>query len=196
MVMSKQVTHKLWGWPAERYIAMAAFAVALCSMVVSVAEFRAARFQQRINAQPRLSYTFYFNESGAGWKIYNSGLGAARLRGFRMFVDGEPVRDFAIIGKSLGLPQLTRFHFTIPRVGDRIAAGQESILYWLDPGPAAAALPEQCKRVNIQACYCSLYGDCWLFSYDGKFHSPDGEHRRDDSCSIFSGEEKGPWWGG
>jgi hypothetical protein len=113
-----------------------------------------------------------------------------------MFVDGEPVRDFVIFGKSLGLPQPITFHFTNPMVGDRIAAGQLNVLYWLDPGPAAAALTEQFNRVNIQACYCSLYGDCWLFSYDGKLHSPDGEHRRDDSCSIFSGEEKTRWWGG
>ena len=187
---------QLWGWPAERWIAMGALVLALCSLVVSVVELRAARNQQRINAQPRLTYTYFYDESGAGWKIHNGGLGAARLRGFRMFVDAQPVNDFVNLGKDLGLPQPVSFRFTNPMVGDRWAAGHENILYWVEPGPAAAVLRKQWTRVNIQACYCSLYGDCWLFSFDGKLNLPDGEHRRDDSCSIFSGQEKSRWWGG
>jgi hypothetical protein len=78
MVMSKrtgQTTDSIKGepngkqlgaWPAERWIAMGALVVALCSMVVSVVELRAARIQQRINAQPRLTYTYFYDESGAG----------------------------------------------------------------------------------------------------------------------------------
>jgi len=163
---------------------------------VSVVELRAARIQQRINAQPRLTYTYYYDESGAGWKILNSGLGASRLRGFRMLVDGKPVNDFDDLGKELGLPQPVPYRFTNPMVGERWAVGHENILYWVTPGPAAAVLREQWTRVNIQACYCSLYGDCWLFSFDGKLNSLDGEHRRDDSCSIFSGQVKSRWWGG
>jgi len=187
---------KLGGWPAERWIAVGALIVALCSLVVSVIELRAARIQQRLNAQPRLTFGYYYNESGAGWKIFNSGLGSARLRGFRLFVDGKPVDGLDALGKVLGLPEPVRFHFINPMRGDRWAAGQQNVLYWVDPGPAAAVLREQFTRVNMQACYCSVYGDCWLFSFDGKLDSPDGEHRRDDYCSIFSGEEKSRWWGG
>ena len=186
----------LWGWPAGMWIALGALVVAVCSLVVSLYEFRAARTQQRINAQPRLTYTYFYDESGAGWKILNSGLGASRLRGFRMFVDGKPVNDFVDVGKDLGLPQPVPFRFTNPMVGERWAAGHENILYWVGPGPAASVLREQWTRVNIQACYCSLYGDCWLFSSDGKLNLPDGEHRRDDSCSIFSNQEKSRWWKG
>src|SRR5262245_47208138 len=181
---------RLWGWPADRWIALAALVVAVCSLVVSTAELRAARMHERINAQPRLMYTYFHDNDGAGWKFHNSGLGAARLRGFRMFVDGRPMRDFIDLGKALGLPLPVPFRFTNPMVGDRYAAGHENILYWVQPGPAAAALHEQWTRVNIQVCYCSLYGDCWLFSFDGKLDSSDGEHRRDDECSIFAGEEK------
>ena len=186
----------LWGWPTGMWIALGALVVAVCSLVVSLYEFRAARTQQRINAQPRLTYTYFYDESGAGWKILNSGLGASRLRGFRMFVDGKPVNDFVDVGKDLGLPQPVPFRFTNPMVGERWAAGHENILYWVGPGPAASVLCEQWTRVNIQACYCSLYGDCWLFSSDGKLNLPDGEHRRDDSCSIFSNQEKSRWWKG
>ncbi|MFZ0927495.1 MAG: hypothetical protein WAN11_02775 [Syntrophobacteraceae bacterium] len=186
----------LWGWPTDRVIALAALAVAFCSMLVSYRQFDAARTQQRLNAQPRFTYTFFWDETGAGWKIFNSGLGPARLRGFRILIDGKPVTDFREVGTALGLPQPVPFRFTNPMVGERWAAGHENILYWVAPGPAEAALRQQWTRVNIQACYCSLYGECWLFSSDGKFSSPDGEHLRDDNCSIFSDQQRNRWWGG
>lgn len=189
-------SNEFLGWSADRWIAFAALFVAALALVVSVCELRDARRHERISAQPHLTYTYFYNDEGAGWKIKNSGLGTARLRGFRILVDGKPVRDFNDLGKALGLPQPVPFRFTNPMVGVRYAAGHENILYWVQPSAAAMTLLKQWTRVNIQACYCSLYGDCWLFSFDGKLNSPDGEHRRDNKCSIFSSEEKNRWWQG
>ena len=112
----------LWGWPADRWIAVAAIIVAICSLWVSIEAQRAARRDAHINMQPRLTYTYFYDEKGAGWKLMNGGLGTARLRGFRMLIDGKPVRDFIEIGKILELPQPVTFRFTNPMVGERYSS--------------------------------------------------------------------------
>lgn len=189
---TKRRTDGFWG-RADRWIALFVAALAL---FVSVNELRDARKHERISAQPHLTYTFFYNDKGAGWKLQNNGLGTARLRGFRMFVDGKPLRDFNDLAPALGLPPPFHRSYTLPMVGDRYATGHETDLYWVQPSSAATTLREQWTRVNIQACYCSLYADCWLFSSDGKLDSPDGEHLQDNRCSIFSSEEKSRWWKG
>jgi hypothetical protein len=183
------------GW-ASIAATWAPIVVALCALVVSVCELRDAREHEQLNSQPRLTYTYYYNEKGAGWTLANDGLGVARLRGFRMSVDSQPVTDFSELGPILGLPTPVPYHFTNPMVGERYPAGHENILYWVEPGDAATALRQRWTHLTIQACYCSLYGECWVFSSDGTLDTPDGEHRRDDSCSPFSGESKARWWKG
>lgn len=186
----------LWGWPHDRWLALGALIAALCSVWVSVCEFRAGRRHERLSAQPMLAYTYFYDEAGAGWRLHNGGLGTARLRAFRIFIDGKPVRDFGDIATALDLTQPVPFRFTNPRVGDRYAAGHENILYWVEPSAAAGELKQKWTRVNIQACYCSLYEECWLFSFDTTLDEANGEHRRDDDCSPFRDEERSRWWRG
>jgi hypothetical protein len=50
--------------------------------------------------------------------------------------------------------------------------------------------------VTFQACYCSLYDECWLVSTDGQFEGEHGGHLRDDDCSAFEHEERNRWWRG
>jgi hypothetical protein len=186
----------LWGWPTDRWIAFAAVVIASCSLFITVTEWRASRQHARISAQPRLSYTYFYNDDGAGWRRSNNGLGTARLRGFRMLVDGEPVRGFIELWQKFEVPFPPDFQFTNPYVGIRYRPGLDNILLWANPGPTATFLKKSWKRVVFQSCYCSLYGECWAVSSDGSLRDADGEHKRDDNCSLFRGQETSRWWKG
>ena len=100
--------------------------ISLCSFSVSVTQCAEAR----LHDQPRLEYTYYYDRTGAGWRVGNSGLGPARLRGFRITVDGVAQTGLNGTWNSLGLPGVPDFSFTNPRVGDLYGAGHEKILFF------------------------------------------------------------------
>jgi len=72
--------------PPGRWIAIAASTVSCFSLTVSMEQCNEARLHDR----PRLTYNYFQNDQGAGWHLINSGLGPARLRGFKIMVDGNP----------------------------------------------------------------------------------------------------------
>jgi hypothetical protein len=185
------------GWSADRWMAATAQVIAISSLALGIIEWREARRQVRLTSQPSLEVMYYHNEQGAGWKIINDGLGAAKLRGFRILVDGERVdEDFENLVARVGLPPSSDFHFLKPMVGTRYAAGSSSVLVWFDAGSAADIVNRKWKSIIIQSCYCSLYDECWLTSIDGKYRDEHGEDLRDDKCSPFKGDPRGRWWQG
>ncbi|HYV19174.1 MAG TPA: hypothetical protein VFC25_09100 [Verrucomicrobiae bacterium] len=185
-----------WRWTLEHSISCAAAVIAACALILSVNESCAARKHARKAVQPYFEYVYFYNESGAGWRLMNSGLGPARLRAFRIQVDGRDVDDFNMLWAALHLPGPPAFRFTNPRVGDRFAPGHENFLFWVEPGPAAAALQVGWTHVNLEACYCSLFDECWLVSTQGNYVGPEGQHKRDDKCSPFENGQKSRWWQG
>ncbi len=176
-------------WPADRWFALVALVTSVCSLSVSINQCE----NSRLHDQPRLEYVFYFDETGSGWRILNSGLGPARLRGFEMTVYGKPQDSLDALFQSLGMPS-TDVRFTNPRVGDLYKAGMSGVLFWVPPGPSSQALQSVWRRVNIVACYCSIHDECWRFDMSA-VPTPYGDPR-DDSCSTFKGQEYDRWWQG
>jgi hypothetical protein len=175
-------------WLAEEWTALVAVVISIFSLSVSVSECE----NTRLHDQPRMAYTYFYDDTGAGWKITNSGLGPARLRGFKLLVDGQPQNGFVELCNSLGLQPI--FQFTNPRVGDLWASGHENTLFWVKPGPSADLLKKTWTRVTIEACYCSIHDQCWLFNSSAS-PSPDGDPR-DDHCKTFTDQPRSRWWNG
>ncbi len=174
--------------------------IALTAVGLSLNEFSAQRTHDKLSVFPRLIYSFEFNETGAGWVSANVGIGPARLRGFEIIVDGIPLPAETDEGKTplpdmlvkaLGLPP-TSSKFTEPRAGDLYEPNHENKLFWLQPGPAEKLILKEWNRVEIKACYCSMYDECWTDSERG----PRGEPRRDDNCEDFKNLPKSLWWEG
>jgi hypothetical protein len=81
-------------WPTDRVIAGASVFIAVCSVLIalssltlSIKEARASRQHDRLSVRPRLSISFDYNRKGTGWTLMNDGIGPARIRGFKIFVD-------------------------------------------------------------------------------------------------------------
>jgi hypothetical protein len=185
------VAKKVGHWPVERWLALGAFAVSIVALGISLQQMRDVRLHDR----PRFGYSYRWNDSGAGWRLKNSGLGQARLRGFKLLVDGKSINDLTNLFPALGFSGPVRFTFTNPLAGELYAPGWENDLIKVTPGPEAEQLNREWTRVEIQACYCSIYDECWLFSIQHAASST-GEDQRDDKCSTFQGEEHTRWWEG
>jgi hypothetical protein len=182
-------------WPGRDLVAFCSMFIALLALILSISESRDRRVHESFSVRPRFGYAYYSNDTGAGWRLMNSGLGPARLRGFRMLVDGIPRSGFDDLIKALDLPLPVQYEFTNPEVGDWYKADHESVLFWIKSSAAAAKLRTVWPRVVLQACYCSIYKECWYFSSDA-LPDPTGDDPRDDDCSTFAAQEHNRWWMG
>lgn len=148
----------------ERWLSVAVGLAAIIAVLVSLYQASLARQQLRASAWPHLSqgngYTF---NSPYQFVVSNEGIGPARIKAFRVFVDGRPVPTWnaavrgltgegepALIYSSFGrgsvlVPGSTRTLLTLP-------AGARAQKFWV-----AAQ-----NRLRTQVCYCSVYDECWL----------------------------------
>jgi hypothetical protein len=151
------------------------------------------REHDRLSVRPKLICSFQYDDTGAGWLCQNQGLGPARLRGFRVFINGveqqgADKQEFGnVIASGLNLPY-THYGFTNVAANLMIPINQPVNLFWVKLGPASEALKAQYKKVGIELCYCSIYDECW-FGWSGVLVSV-----RDDKCSAFSKEPLSNWW--
>lgn len=179
-----------FAWLKGQSFGVLALGISAASLWLGIAN----RTDARLHDRPHLEYTFFYDDSGAGWRFGNTGLGQARLRGFKILVDGQPKNDLDDVWRSLGFPEPPKYNFTMPTVGDLYAAGHNNVFMWTRPGPDATKLMNEWPRVNISACYCSIYDECWVFD-TAAARTPTGD-RRDDECSTFKDDAKTKWWEG
>jgi hypothetical protein len=182
-------------------IAVSSVFVAACSMVIALSslgfaihEAHVSRQHDRLSVQPYFFVSFYFDDTGVGWKAANDGLGPARIRGFKVLVDGVPQKATNtfpdVIRSAFKISIDTKMQFLNPYAGSRVAAGSSFTLAWArSPSPDAAKITDGYNRISFEVCYCSIYDECWLFSSQGPL-----EARRDDACSTFANEPKSIWW--
>ena len=163
---------RIWWWlrkrPEDQWIAMAAVFIAVCALLLSVYEGRAARAHERLSALPVLMMPFFYNDDGAGFVLHNSGLGSARLKWFEATVDKKPQPDWRALCDALGVSSDVRFDFLIPGREVLMREGPGSKILWVPPGPnASAPLILGRERVFLRLCFCSLYDECWMATDHG-----------------------------
>jgi hypothetical protein len=178
-------------WLVANWIALVAILISVFSLSVSVEQCE----DTRLHDQPRLFFEFDYNSAGAGWNVENIGLGPARLRGFKISFDGKPVTDWIDFAKITGVASPYTFNFTNPAVGVLYASGVPKTLFWVTSQSDADALRSHWTQVRIEACYCSIHGQCWAYDSSRPLPDPNGDPR-DDSCSAFKGTAKSRAWNG
>jgi hypothetical protein len=179
-------------WLVDNWLALFALVISVGSLSVTVEQCADAR----LHDQPRMTYEYDFDKTGAGWHVDNTGLGPARLRGFRIIVDGKSMANFEELRESLGLGRAESINvsMTMPRVGYSYPVGYSHPLFWLtSPQSEIDHLSTVWTKVVIEACYCSIHDQCWRFN--SLKVSPNGDPR-DDSCSTFQGMSFSLWWDG
>jgi hypothetical protein len=167
--------------------------IGLSSLFISIYVAQIQRKHDRLSVQPHLNVSFWEGDTGAGWGIANDGLGSARIRGFRILIDGvsQPFTDrwFQLLAGPFHIPE-TKVTFGNPYVGTFVRAGDSPMLVLFHSGAGADILRSDYHRIYIEICYCSIYDECWLAT------SKDVNNQQDNSCRTFAKEPHSPWWHG
>ena len=123
----------------------------------------AARAQLRSSAWP---YVAQSNSYTAGQsytrQVVNEGVGPARIRAFRVLVDGRPVQRWGQAVRTLTDAADSNVVYTTMGRGSVLPAGGTRTLLMLPPGAQAERFwVEAQTRLETVVCYCSVYDECW-----------------------------------
>ncbi|MDJ0653154.1 MAG: hypothetical protein QNJ40_03295 [Xanthomonadales bacterium] len=179
---------------AEMLVAVSAVFVGICALGVSLYEAHLMRQEQRAGVLPLLelsrSYFLRDGDSSDRWRLLfqaeNVGIGPARILDFQVTVDGQPHATWrgavnALVGEPIDVNygQSTINGRTIP-------ADRSVTMFDLADTQHTAAIVAELDRLDFQACYCSVFDECWTTTYQGGF----GEIEPVAGCEVSSAFEE------
>jgi len=147
----------------DRWLSVAAGVAALFAVGVSLYQAGLARQQLRASAWPHLAQSnSYVPEQPYTRQVENQGVGPARVRAFRVLVDGRPVQTWGAVVRSLtGAPDSGVVYSSLSR-GNVLPPGTGVTLLRLPPGAQAGLFWAAAQtRLETVICYCSIYDECW-----------------------------------
>lgn len=155
----------------ERVVSIAAVAVAIAALVVSVYTAFLEREHQRLSVKPRMQISFYYNDVGAGWTLSNLGIGPAHVVWSEALVDGVAQPHWPGVTAAMRIKSNAAFEFTVPNPGSFQSAGATAPLMFARDPVLRQELIDGRARLNFRICFCSLYDECWLT--ESKEHGAD-----------------------
>lgn len=121
-------------------------------------------------------------------RFANVGVGPARMRGIRLSLNGEAMRDWQQVVTSLIDEPLRLGHdYGRINVGDGVLAPGDRVVAFQTQHPALArALSAATARgaTRLDFCYCSIFDDCWT---TGDEDRAGAEHAL-EACPALEGE--------
>jgi hypothetical protein len=155
----------------DRMAAIFAVALSIAAILVSLVEVQTARTQQKTSAWPYLEISGSYQDSGFSFYVENKGVGPAIVGDFSLLNKDNRPRDLdALIIETLG--EEDAFSYEVYKAtdpsGSVLAKGEKVTLFQVPWQPNTQKLVQQWDdTVNIEACYCSIYGDCWSTTLRG-----------------------------
>jgi hypothetical protein len=158
-----------------------ALIVAVFAFFVSIFNACETREHNRLSLRPYLTIDFGVDETGAGWRYFQNGLGLAIIKAFEVKVDEKQVTGWKSLLETLNI-SADAVNYRILGKGSAIMPSNNTgILMWVKgPSQAAKALAIDYKRVKMKLCYCSLYEECWITS--NMYVNKEREYRKVKAC--------------
>lgn len=170
----------------ERWLSIAVGLAAIVAVLVSLYQANLAQKQLRASAWPYISQgNSYTPNNPYHFVVSNQGIGPARIKSFRVLVDGRPVPTWNAAVRTLtgeGEPALVYSFFG--RGSVLVAGSDRSLLTLPSGGRAEKFWVEAQQRLHTQVCYCSVYDECWLADGDAPEPTPQPVCS-EDSASEF-----------
>ena len=159
---------------AEMLVGVSAVLIGVCALAVSLYETSLMREEQRAAVMPliELGRSYYLGGSETSndeWRLSlhaeNVGIGPARILDFRVYVDGVPKPTWnaavrTLIGRDIAVEygQSTINGRTIP-------PDRQITMFDLHDRELTAEIIGEFDRVDFQACFCSVFDECWTTNY-------------------------------
>lgn len=135
--------------------------IAVCALGGSLYNAYLDRQYKRLSAQPHLEMGFRTTQNGTGWTLGNFGLGPAVVQWFAAYVDDNYQLNWEDIEKILGGPG-GPFEVGTVVPGQYLLPGPvPGKLFWVSSPERSAIIAANYRRVRLEACYCSIYDECW-----------------------------------
>ena len=150
---------------------VAAVVISLCALVVSFAEVRIMRSQQRANLYPYLKIGQKFTSEGYGLMLTNKGIGPARVNSFQVYTGDLYFTDWVSVAQHFlpdSLKENMGWHnMQMSDIQDEIIAPNESIrLIWTKYTPTSRRLLDHLHEIELRLCYSSLLDEHWVVQGD------------------------------
>ncbi|MDX1516593.1 MAG: hypothetical protein R3288_07125 [Woeseiaceae bacterium] len=177
-------------WSAEMMVGVSAVFIGLCALFVSMYEARLMREETRSEVLPilELSRSYYVSSAEADdWRLLiqaeNVGIGPARVVDFRVTVDGQPHATWAsAMAALLGSPAIVQYGQSSIN-GRTIPPDRVVTMFDLSSTELTQSIMAEFERLDFEACYCSVFDECWTTSYQawGASHPAESCARGDAS---------------
>ena len=197
MVESKSRRRNVLGEYVRNHLAsILAVLVSVVSLGVALSSNRTQERLLAASAWPALEMgTGNRNDEGGEvitLSLGNNGVGPARLRGVRVFYKGEFAGDSRrLLKQCCAAGDSPSNDVTSGTRGRVLKAGDQIFLMTLPKATNSGEMWQRFDRarfeVAVQACYCSVLDDCWIF--DSTRMDPEPVR----SCPVLSAEEE---WNG
>lgn len=142
--------------------------IALFALVFSINEGRQTRLHNELSVKPYLAVSSFANTEQAGYALISSGLGPAVIKWAEVRIDDKPYSNWADAESALNFPESVgaKGTFSNPWPGLQFPPNGQSLLYAVRSPNNIKYLSENVGRVQINICYCSIYGEidssqCW-----------------------------------
>lgn len=155
-------------------VGLSAVVIGVCALGVSLYETKLMREEQRSAVLPLLElarshYIDTANGDTSKWRLSlhaeNVGIGPARVRDFIVTVDGKPYATWsAAMGALLGRDVNVSYGQSSIN-GRTIPVDRQVTMFDLSNTELAAEIVENFDRLEFEACFCSVFDECWTTSY-------------------------------
>ncbi|MEM1270744.1 MAG: hypothetical protein AAGI08_11940, partial [Bacteroidota bacterium] len=165
-----------WYQNAEMVVALSALVLSLCGISVAIYEASLIRQAQRASVWPNIEVGASLRSESVSLWVNNSGVGPARIQSAALMYEGETLRNWEDLIRTLGLPALGEGmgqSFYQSMISGRVLPpGDPETIFSIDGSqtPELAQTMNQLReavldgRADVQVCYCSVYEECWVSS--------------------------------
>ena len=180
----------MWRWLKNNHQAMTgvgAMLVGVAALYVAWDQGRVMREQQHGAVYPVLQIDGFVSLDGdirrLGVLVKNAGVGPALIDNIVLFRNGEASGDFS--GLMARMPEQAGLNWST-MIGRVLVAGGEVTpmeFIWPDGAMSSAdydALLAEWSQWDMTACYCSVFGRCWIADTTGVGRRPQPV----EQCSI------------
>ena len=173
----------------EMLVGISAVVIGVCALGVSLYETSLMREEQRAAVMPILELGRSYNVSRSdpsknrlALLAQNVGIGPARVLDFRVTVDGEPYLTWDAAMREL-LGRDGRVSHSMSVINSRTIPPDKTVrIFELSDLDLLLPILAEMDRLEFEACYCSIFNECWSTSY-----SAFGASEPVESCASSDG---------
>lgn len=178
----------------EMLVGVSAVIIGVCALGVSLYETSLMREEQRASVMPLLELGRSYNISASDdpedksrlWlHAENVGIGPARVLDFRVLVDGKPYPSWgAAMGALIGRTEPILYGQST--INGRTIPPERSVtMFRLNETEFTSEIVAEFDRIDFEACFCSIFEECWTTRY-----SAFGAAEPVEACRHSSGSFK------